>query len=108
MKSRTAISRQTLDHVVRMLRGEAPFWMAWWVMGVPVAAFAVWLAMLAEDYRYADMHFTGALVDTFKLLLCLFWLIVAWRCSRNVGHRFWRGMGRGAIVLTFAFVGLIY
>jgi hypothetical protein len=96
------------NQLMRMMRGEAPLWMAWWAMGVPVAAFALWLAMLAEHYRYAEMHFTGALVDTFKLLLCLFWLIVAWRCSRNVEHRVWMTAGRGAIVATFIFVGLIY
>jgi hypothetical protein len=96
------------DQAVRLLRGEAPLWLAWWVMGLPVAGLAVWLGMLAEDYRYAEMHFTGALVDTFKLLLCLFWLIIAWRCSHNVGQRWLGTAGRCAIVLMFAFVGLTY
>ena len=95
-------------YLISMLHGEAPLWMAWWVMGIPTAAFAVWLGMIAEDYRYAEEHFTGALVDTFKLLVCLFWLIVAWRCSGNVSSSFWRRVGRCAIVFTFAFVGLIY
>ena len=46
--------------------------------------------------------------DTLKFMLCLFWLVSAWRCSHNVGSGFWRGMGRLAIALSVLFVGLTY
>ena len=92
----------------RALRGEAPLWFAWWLFGIPIVIAATWVGMLAEYFRYADEHFTGALLDTFKLLLCMFWLIVAWRCSGNAASRLWSHVGRGAIVLVLAFVGLIY
>ena len=90
------------------LQGEAPFWYAWWLLGIPVVAAATWLGMAAEDFRYDEQHFTGALLDTAKLMLCLFWLIVAWRCSGNAQNRLWTQSGRIAIVLSIAFVGLIY
>ena len=92
----------------RLLRGEAPFWIAWWLFGIPVIAFATWLGMLAEDFRYDDEHFTGAMLDTIKLLVCLFWLIVAWRCSANVSSRFWLAAGRLAVFMALAILALIY
>lgn len=92
----------------KALRGQAPLWFAWWMLGIPMVALAIYLGMLAEDYRYDEQHFMGAMLDTAKLLVCLFWLIVAWRCSGNVRNRWWSHSGRIAIVFTIAFVGLIY
>ncbi len=95
-------------HVSKALRGQAPLWFAWWMLGIPLVTLAVFLGMLAEDYRHDEQHFTGAVLDTVKLLVCLFWLIIAWRCSGNVRNRWWAHSGRIAIVVTLAFVGLIY
>ena len=94
--------------VKKALQGEAPLWFAWWMLGIPLVALAVLLGVMAEDYRYDEQHFMGALLDTVKLMVCLFWLIIAWRCSGNVRNRWWAHSGRIAIVFSIAFVGLIY
>lgn len=91
----------------RAMRGEAQLWQVWWLAGIPVVAMATWLGMLAEDFRYDEEHFWGAVLDTLKFLFCLFWLVVAWRCSGNAAG-FWRGTGRVAIALSILFVGLTY
>jgi hypothetical protein len=95
------------EFVRRAVRGEAQLWQVWWLAGIPVIAIATWLGMVAEDFRYDEEHFWGAVLDTLKFLFCLFWLVVAWRCSGNAAG-FWRGAGRVAIALSILFVGLTY
>lgn len=108
MNPSSRIVESLRTQLARMLRGEAPFWIAWWLFGIPVIAVATWLGMLAEDFRYDDAHFTGALLDTVKLLVGLFWLIVAWRCSANVSNRMWKMLGRMTVLLALAILALIY
>ena len=90
------------------MRGEAALWQVWWLAGVPVVALATWFGVTAEDFRYDEEHFWGAVLDTAKFLLCLAWLVTAWRCSHNVRIQAWRHVGRVAIGMTVIFVGLIY
>lgn len=90
------------------MRGEAALWQVWWMAGIPVIALATWLGMMAEDFRYDEAHFWGAVLDTAKFLLCLAWLVTAWRCSHNVRAGAWRHVGRAAIGMTVILVGLIY
>ena len=100
--------RSTREFIRRAIRGEAHLWQVWWLAGIPVIAAATWVGMKAEDFRFDEEHVWGAILDTFKFMLCLFWLVVAWRCSHNVGNGFWRGTGRLAIALSVLFVGLTY
>src|SRR5436853_7717627 len=62
----------------RLLRGETAPWTVWWLLGPPVLAGAVWLGIWAEDLRYDEAHFWGAMLATLKFMLCLFWLTLAW------------------------------
>jgi hypothetical protein len=101
-------SRPVTAFLSRAMRGEAALWQVWWLAGIPVVALAVWLGMTAEDFRYDEEHFWGALFDTTKFLLCLAWLVTAWRCSHNVRIRALRHIGRIAIGMAILFVGLIY
>ncbi len=96
------------EFIRRAIHGEARLWQVWWLAGIPVIAAATWLGITAEDFRFDEEHAWGAILDTLKFMLCLFWLVSAWRCSHNVGSGFWRGMGRLAIALSVLFVGLTY
>ena len=100
--------RSTREFIRRAVRGEAHLWQVWWLAGIPVIAAATWLGITAEDLRYDEAHFGGAVLDTVKFMLCLFWLVAAWRCSGNAGNGFWRATGRLAIALSILFVGLTY
>ena len=98
-----------MAHEVRKaLRGEARLWKAWWLAGLPVVALAYGLGVAAESFRHDEAHFTGAMIDTLKFLLCLFWLRVAWRCSDNVDHRIWSHIGRWTMAVVALVVGLTY
>jgi hypothetical protein len=92
----------------RVLRGESGPWPVWWLLGPVILAAATWLALTAESFRYEEAHFWGALLDTLKLLLCLFWLTLAWRTAADVRHRFWRLAARCAIAAGLVIVGLTY
>lgn len=94
--------------VTSALRGDARLWKVWWLAGIPVAALAYGLGVGAESLRHDGAHFPGALLDTLKFLLCLFWLTVAWRCSGNVDRRAWSHIGRCAIAFVTLLVGLTY
>ena len=98
----------TWAFVRQAIHGEARLWQVWWLAGLPVVAAAMWLGMTAEDLRFDEEHFWGAVLDTVKFMLCLFWLVAAWRCSGNTGSGFWRATGRMAIALCVLFVGLTY
>ena len=107
MMRRRIPPHRTREFIRRAVRGEAQLWQVWWLAGIPVVAIATWLGMTAEDFRYDEEHFWGALLDTLKFMLCLFWLVVAWRCADNADS-FWRGVGRVAIALSVLFVGMTY
>lgn len=98
--------RRTREFIRRAIRGEAMLWQVGWLGGLPAVAVAIWLGMAAADFRYDEEHFWGAVLDTLKFMLCLFWLVAAWRCPDNTGSGFWRGAGRLAIALSVLFVGL--
>ena len=107
-KSPLIAARALHNHTAKALRGQAQLWVVFWLYGIPVVSAAMWLGISAEDFRYAEEHFWGAVIDTLKFLLCLFWLISAWRCVHNTGSRFWRGAGRFAISIAILFVDLTY
>jgi hypothetical protein len=109
MKSPASIPAPEMRaRTARLLRGETQPWTVWWLLGPPVLAAALWLGMTAENFRYDEAHFWGAMLDTLKFLLCLFWLTLAWRSSGNVRHRFWRAAARCTIAAGLLFVGLTY
>lgn len=92
----------------RLLRGGVGPRAVWWLLGPIVLAAAIWLGLTAETFRYEEAHFWGAMLDTLKLLLCLFWLTLAWRTARDVRHQFWRLAARCAVAAGLVFVGLTY
>ena len=100
--------RQSGTAIAAALDGDAELWKVWWLGGVPITAFAYWLGLTAESFRYDEAHFAGAILDTLKFLLCLMWLTVAWRCSENVRKPAWSGIAKAAIVVSVLLVGLTY
>jgi hypothetical protein len=80
--------------------------MVWWLLGPSVLAGADSLGVTAENLRYDEAHFWGAMLDMLKFLLCVFWLTLAWRCSGNVRHLFWRAAAWLTIAAGLLFVGL--
>jgi hypothetical protein len=108
MEKAAKIMRDMSREVASALHGNASLWKVWWLAGLPVVALAYGLGVAAEGFRYDDAHFPGALLDTLKFLLCLFWLRVAWRCSDNVDHRIWSHIGRWTMAVVALVVGLTY
>jgi hypothetical protein len=108
MEKAAKIMRDMSREVASALHGNASLWKVWWLAGIPVAALAYGLGVSAESFRYDEAHFSGALLDTLKFLLCLLWLTVAWRCSGNVDRRMWSGIARCAIAVVVLLVGLTY
>lgn len=108
MKGTAKILREMTREVASALHGNARLWKVWWLAGIPVAGLAYGLGVSAEHFRHDEAHFSGALLDTLKFLLCLLWLNVAWRCANNVGRRLWSGIARCAIAVVVLLVGLTY
>jgi hypothetical protein len=108
MEKAAKIMRDMAREVARALHGNASLWKVWWLAGIPVAALAYGLGVSAENFRHGEAHFSGALLDTLKFLLCLLWLTVAWRCTGNVSRGLWSGIARCAIAVVLLVVGLTY
>ena len=108
MEEAAKIIRRVAREVTSALHGHASLWKVWWLAGIPVAGLTYGLGVSAENLRLDEAHFSGALLDTLKFLLCLFWLTVAWRCTGNVSRRLWSGVARCAIAVVVLLVGLTY
>ena len=101
MKALFTATRRSLD-------GDTHLWKVWWLGGIPVALSASAITVAAELARDATHHGTGALLDTVKLVIYLFWFCAAWRCARNVARPFWTlvaqlGIATGLVLAAITF-----
>jgi hypothetical protein len=72
-------------------------WRVWWLWGLPVAWVTGALIVFAEVVRTEGYGDWGHFLDLVRLLVYWWWLRMAWKCARNVEHRFWTVIAKTAL-----------
>jgi len=81
--------------------GKERLWRVWWQWGIPLAALANGLNVVAEVFRESEHPAVGDAVDVLKLLFFLAWCRLAWRCAQNAQRPLWGRLARLTILLGF-------
>ena len=78
----------------------------WWLAGIPLAWALIGLSVAGDQAwksgspRFADLTYIA------RLALYWLWFMSVWKCSRNVEHRLWTVLARGALFAGLAVTAL--
>jgi hypothetical protein len=83
-------------------------WKAWWLGGALLAALTALLVLATERAYSAGNVALGGLANMARVLVYMVWALAAWRCSRNVDHRFWTYAARVLLVTGLVASAVLY